>query len=423
MAYQKFKGSLVWGLGASFFLFEYFARIAPSVMVNPLMRDLATHALGIGSLSMLFYVAYVGMQLPVGLLVDRFGPHRLMAIMALLCGLSCALLAQAHGMLQANIARFVMGFSAAFAFVGALKLAKNWFSTAHFGFLAGATQALGMVGAALGEGPMAWLVHRTSWRHAMGLIAGLLLLLGVLIALFVRDKPQALSLDSPSSLEPKKGLLQPLLSVMSNPQCWINAVFIGFLYAPTAAFAELWGADYLQVSYHLTLAEAANAISAIFIGWALGAPLFGWLSDYFCQRRPWMLGSALLSLLTLSAVLYMPYLSYLQVVVLLFCYGLFNTGVATSYTVASELVSQEFAGTSMSFANMASVLVGACFQPVIGFLLQHNWQHHSMHGAPIYGAHDFHLAMLSLPGCLLVCLCAGLFLKESYLNMSKGDHL
>src|SRR5688572_11451641 len=136
---------IVWGLAAAFFFSEYFARVAPGVMVPDLMRDFKVTALTLGSLSAFFYYAYVGMQVPVGILVDRFGPHRLLTVATVLCSAGCLLFASAQSVSLAEAGRFLMGFGASFAFVGTLKLAAVWFPASQFGLLAGLTQALGML--------------------------------------------------------------------------------------------------------------------------------------------------------------------------------------------------------------------------------------------------------------------------------------
>ena len=78
---------LIWGLGAAFFFAEYYARVAPSVMATDLMQAFQVNAFALGSLSAFFYYAYVAMQLPVGMMMDRFGPHRLLTYTALICGI------------------------------------------------------------------------------------------------------------------------------------------------------------------------------------------------------------------------------------------------------------------------------------------------------------------------------------------------
>lgn len=410
------KAFLIWSLAAGFFLVEYLARVAPSVMVTQLMQAFQVNALSLGALSSFFYYAYVGMQLPVGTLIDRFGAHKLLTTMAAMCGLACFLFAFANNLWIASIARFFMGFGAAFAFVGALSLARSWFSASKFGLFAGATQALGMLGAAMGEAPISIMVTHFGYRFAMLAIGIALLVIALLIGMFVRNQPvESQDWQRPREIsEARQSLWQNLKVVLVTKQCWVNGVFVGFLYAPTAAFAELWGASYLHTVYHVPETIAASMNGLIFIGFAISSPFVGWFSDKIKRRRPIMLGSVILSLIFLSLVLYAPHLSVWAAGVLLFLYGASNIAVATSYAVASEVVPSNVSATSMSFANMASVMIGALFQPVIGELLVLGWDKISAHGAPMYSAHDFRLAMLSLPACLLISAISWLFLKESY---------
>ncbi len=180
---RSFRPWIIWALGACFFLAEYFARVSPGVMLPNLMRSYHVDALALGTLSACFYLAYIPMQLPVGMLVDRFGPHRLLTTMAILCGLACLLFGLTTKFHLAQIARFLMGFSASFAFVGTLKLASMWFPAKRFGLLAGLTQALGMLGAVIGEAPTAIAVQHIGWRGTMFIMAAVIIVLGVFIGM------------------------------------------------------------------------------------------------------------------------------------------------------------------------------------------------------------------------------------------------
>ncbi len=413
LRFKPFYPWLVWGLGAAFFFSEYFARVSPGVMVPDLMRAFNVTAVGIGSISAFFYYAYVSMQVPVGALVDRFGPHRLLTVMAGLCALGCFLFASSHSIFIANLSRLLMGFGAAFAFVGALKLATLWFPSQRFGLLAGTTQALGMLGAAVGEGPLAVTVAAIGWRQTIYAIGIILLAISILIGFFVRDRV----FTGPKlkhGLMTTSELWQGFLMVMRNPQSWFNALFVGLLYAPTAAFAELWGTSFFSHTYGLSNQTAAAGISCIFVGWAVGGPITGWISDRMRRRKPVMIFSALASLITMSAVLYVPGLPIFFLFLILFLYGVANTGVGTSYALASEINPHQVAGTSMAFANMASVLLGAAFQPVIGWFLDLQWNGLKVNGVPYYSAHDFRMAMLALPVCLILCLISVVFVRETY---------
>ncbi len=405
---------IIWGLAAAFFFAEYFARVAPGVMAPQLMEAFNVRALSLGALSAYFYYAYVSMQIPVGSLMDRFGPHRLLTVMAALCAVGCFMFAQAKGLRTAELGRFLMGFGAAFAFVGALKLATIWFSPTRFGLLAGITQALGMLGACVGEGPVSVLVKHIGWRYTMWTIGGILCLLALLIGLLVRDHPRTpLAHYSPPSPE-EFNLVKGLWVVLCNPQTWINGAVVGFLYAPTAAFAELWGVSYLRGVYGIPTEVAATAIGMIFIGWAVGGPIGGWFSDRIQRRKPIILASTIASLVFLSAVLYLPHMPVSLLFILLFFYGVSNIGVATCYAVSCEINPKKVAGTSMGFTNMASVIIGAAFQPIIGWLLDLRWDGVMLDGAPVFSPSNFHSSVIVLPLCFIACILFITKLRETH---------
>ena len=246
----------------------------------------------------------------------------------------------------------------------------------------------------------------------MWLIGSIILLLGILILLLVRDKPahiqrQEADIEGPS-------LIECLVTVVKNPQSWLNGIFVGLLYAPTAAFAELWGVPFLAETYHLSNAVAASGISAIFLGWAIGGPLSGWISDRQKKRKPIMLLSAVSSMILIGMVIYIPNLPLSALFALLFTYGLANTGVATSYALASEINPLRVSGTSIAFANMASVIIGSLLQPVIGKALDKMWHGAMLHGAPVYSVQAYQSALTVLPICLLGCIIITFFIRETH---------
>lgn len=404
---------LIWSLGAAFFFSEYITRVSLGVMAPPLMEFFHVTALSFGTLSACFTLAYVGMQIPVGGLVDRFGPHRLLMLTTGACALGCFLFATSQVLWVAQLARFIMGFSAAFAFVGTLKLATVWFPAHRFGFLAGLTQAIGMLGAAVGEGPSSFGVSLMGWRNTTLVMGSVLFILALLIGLLVRDHPES-EVQEKHRVNSSGELWHGFVTILKNPQTWHNGIYVGLLYAPTAAFAELWGPSFLVRTYGLSEHVAASAVGAIFMGWAVGGPITGWISDAMRRRKPMMIASAIASLTFLSCALYIPGLPVPLLFVLLFLYGVANTGVGTAYAVAGEINPKPVAGLSMSFANMTSVLVGAMFQPIIGWFLDLQWQGEMVNNAPFYTAHAFRVAMLALPICLLIATLFAFFVRETH---------
>lgn len=408
-----FLAWLIWGLAAGYFFCDYFARVSTGVMASDLIRSFNITAVGLGSLSAFFYYPYLAMQLPVGLIVDRFSIRYLLTTMTLITAIGCIIFGMARGIHIAQLGRFLIGFSAAFAFVSALKLATDWFPPHKLGLLAGLTQAAGMLGAAVGDAPVAYSVTQIGWRHTMLIMAIIFILLGLFIYLIVRDHPEA----AKNKIDKENRGLSigaSLKCILANPQTWLNALYAGMVYAPTAAFAELWGVTYLEHARHLTIHQAAMANGLIFIGWAAGGPVFGWISDKLKKRKPLMYFSPTAGLIILAILFFTPNLSVATIYFLLFSYGITNTGVAIAYAVATEINPHPVIGASIAFTNMFSVIPGATLQIVIGKLIDIFATGTLVKGIPIYTTKQLLLPMLTLPICSILGIVLAYFIRETH---------
>jgi len=167
-------------IGCLFFIYAFVHRVAPSVMTDDLMRDFTVGGSALGVLSAMYYYANVALQIPVGVLIDRFGPRRLMSGALLICACASLAMANSDSLLSASISRMLIGGSVAFAFVGTLTLLTFWFDAHRFATYAGILQSTGMVGAMLGQAPLQIVVEAFSWRGATTLLAAIGFTLAVL---------------------------------------------------------------------------------------------------------------------------------------------------------------------------------------------------------------------------------------------------
>ncbi len=399
----------VWSLGAAFFFFEYIIRVSPGALVADLSKAFSINAYQLGFLSTAFSISYIAMQIPVGGLVDRYNIRWLIGSMAMLCAASTILFASTETYALAVLARFLIGITGAFAFVGALKLAALFFSPKHFGFLAGTTQALGMLGASVGVGPLAGITSVMGWHETLIAIALLIALLSTLILISLRTRTPRPS----NNEETHASVWLGIKTLFKNRYIWINMLIIGLLYTPSMVFAELWGPLYITRVHDFSPVFAASVVSVIFIGWGIGSPIMGWLSDKLQRRKPIILGSILMSMLFMSIMLYMP-LSSSMLFVTAFLYGMSNVGVSICYASACELAPEAHTGTALGLTNMASIILGALFQPLVGLLLDMQWDGQLVDGVQYYSAANLKLAMIALPACFVLCLVACLLSKETY---------
>ena len=157
---------LIWVLAALFVVFNYVQQVVPNIIADDLSHSLNATAGTLGNIAACYFYAYAILQIPVGLIFDRYGTRWPLVLAIFAAGLGTLAFSQAPGAGSAQMARFVMGASAAFSFIGCLKVVQAWFPPAKFSTLAGMTNTAGMIGAA-GGAPVAILVKTFGWRETV----------------------------------------------------------------------------------------------------------------------------------------------------------------------------------------------------------------------------------------------------------------
>ncbi len=187
----------IWALSALFVVFNYIQQVVPDIIAADLSTAFRAGEGTLGDIAAVYFYAYAILQIPVGLIVDHYGTRWPLIAAILLAGLGSVAFSPRWQLGQRRAGPLVMGASAAFSFIGCLKLAQEWFPPAKFSTLAGMTNTAGMLGAAAGA-PVAALVKAIGWREAVAWMGWAEVALAILVLLVVRDRSQAVG-DAPSA--------------------------------------------------------------------------------------------------------------------------------------------------------------------------------------------------------------------------------
>lgn len=413
---------VICGLGALFYCYEYLLRIAPSVMTTDLMLAYKIDATVLGNLAAFYYYAYTPMQLPVGLLMDRYGPRRLLTLACLACALGSFLFAQAFHLAFAEIGRFMVGFGSAFAFVGVLKLATIWLPPHRFAMISGLTTSLGMIGGMVGDVYLTSLVNKITWRPTILVSAAAGVVLAIAMFLIIRDKRPDEKVANEPPLPPIefKAVLIGALQIFKKPQMWFCGLVGCFLYLSLSTFADLWGMPYLQAAHGLTENQAANSLPMVFLGWMIGGPFVGWFSDAMGRRLLPLIIGAIGGAATITLLLYLPSPSLLTINALLFLFGLFCSAEVVVFAIARESCPPNLAASALAIVNMLVMLGGVIFQPLTGYFLDLTWAGHVVEGVRAYTPLNYQIALITLPIACLLALVLSFFMKETYCRVSAS---
>jgi len=405
---QSIQAWFIWTVSAVFFFYKYVLEVSPSVMTQDLMRAFHIGGSDLGHLASSYFYAYTLMQAPVGLLLDRYGPRRITTLAIILCGTGACFFASSDHLWTALLSRFMIGLGASFSAVNIFKLSANWFPSDKFAFMVGLSMTLGMLGAVGGEEPLAAFIHFFTWRPALYYLGIFGILLSGAFFLIVRDSPKKIQ-----KVEEKSDFWTSLKEIANNPQNWMISVYSGLLFAPIAIFGGLWGVPFLQEAHGLSKEISARIASLIFIGFAIGAPFFGWLSDRIGKRKPLMLYGTIASFIIVSLIVYYPHLPLSLNYLSTFLLGISLSTFLISFTVIREYNSPLVTGTAIGIMNTFNALFVAIANPLIGKLLDLGWDGRLKEGAHAFSVENYQLALITLPLYCLVGWILLYFIKET----------
>ncbi|BCA94813.1 MFS transporter [Legionella antarctica] len=401
---------IIWTIAASFFFYKYLIQVSPSVMTDDLMQAFQVHGAGLGNLSAFYFYAYLIMQIPVGVMLDRFSPRLLTTGAIFLCSISTFIFSQTDTFWLACFSRALMGAGAAFAAVSCFKLAAVWFSPKRFALVSGMFMTAAMLGAVGGQMPLAHLVQNLGWRMALEIVSAMGVVLGVIYFLVLRDKP----IKPLHKIQNKEKISRLLHRIVSNKQAWALSLYSGLAFAPVSVFGGLWGVPFLEKAYQLSRTNAALAISCIFIGFAAGAPFWGWFSDYIRRRKPVLFIGTFSALLCLLIVLYIPGQILSSLMFLLFCFGFGASGFFTSFAMIRELFPIALVATVLGIMNTFNSVFEALFEPLVGAILDWTWDGATTNGMHQFSVQGYHWSLLLLPVSLILSLLTLTLVKETY---------
>src|SRR5580692_3210223 len=349
---------VAWAFTVIFYFLEYAVRSSPAVMIPELENSFHTTALGISAILGAYYYTYSTMSLVAGAALDHLGAKRTIPVGAAILGIGC-LCFSLSAVLAGDVGRLLQGAGSAFAFTGAVYLAAHGFSARYLATAIGFTQCVGMLGGSAGQFVVGPMIERGLGVHTLWVGLGVIILVNALLLYLATPKEQF----GPHAQEGGfSSILKPYKIVFSNPQSYLCGLIAGLLFAPTTIGDMVWGVASFQKDLQFSYHTAVVIASMVPLGWVVGCPLLGWLSDRMGRRKPVIIGSATVMILAglqlaLKPIPIPPHVA-------MFIFGVASGAAMIPYSVIKEVNPDNVKGSATGGINFLVFGITAFLGPV-----------------------------------------------------------
>lgn len=405
-------------LTASLFFFYEFIQMNMFNAINTQLREtFKLDAVSLGQLFSMYFYANFLCLFPAGNLLDRYSTRKLLLLAISICTIGTFLFALATEYWVAALGRFMVGAGASFCFLSCIRIASRWFSPHHMAFVTGVVVTMAMLGGLVAQTPFKLLVDFLgNYHYALYMNAALGVVILIATFFIVQDRPpDALGAAREDERHLNElGLWRCIKLAMLNPQNWLGGIYTALMNLPVFVLGGLWGILYLSSAHHISQAQASYATTLFFVGVIFGSLIFGWFSDHIERRVLPMIVGAILSLIVMAVLMYMPGLSLWSIILLFFLIGLVTSSQVLTYPTIAELNPIYLTSTAVSIDSLCIMASGFIIPPFFGWLMEHSGPHNLVNGVTYYTPENFSHAMLIMPIAFVIALIMTAFMRETY---------
>ncbi|WP_251550828.1 MFS transporter [Neobacillus muris] len=397
-------------------LFSYFIivsqRTAPGLITDQLMTDFHISAATIGLLTSIQFLAYAGLQVPIGVLSDRFGPNHFLIIGTILNGVGTVLYSLASNEVILVIARLLVGIGDATIWVNIVLILSQWFKVQEFVRLLGFAGMAGSLGFLMATVPFSAWISLTGWRMPFLIVGTVLCVMGIVLYFVLIKKPQKMALTGPSTKPSvlknelkRESTIALLRRVGSSRQAWAAFLCHFGLVGTYVGFIGSWAVPYGIEVYGMTRSGASQLIMIGLLGALIGAPLTGSISSRINSiKRPYVIVHMAAFLSWLAFLLFIGKPPFFLLILLFFIIGYCNGASSLTFAVVRKSFDMKEVGVVSGFANTGGFISAVLLPSIFGKILD---QFH-MAGS----AAGYHYGFIIPVFFSLLGLFGGLLIKE-----------
>ncbi|MFY4776941.1 MFS transporter [Metabacillus sp. RGM 3146] len=359
-------------------LFAYFVivsqRTAPGLVTDTLMSEFHVSAAVIGLMSSIQFFAYAGLQIPIGLLSDRFGPNRFLIAGTLLNGIGCLIFSFAPNESLLIFARFLAGIGDAAIFVNVVLILSEWFKAGEFIKLMGIVSLAASIGSLTATFPYSAWISSTSWRQPFLVIGIILLITTFLLYYILVARPGKMFKDEAKTKKVSEKAPESVWAILKRMftarQAWATFLCHFGVVGTYIGFIGSWGVPYGIHVFGLSRSAASQLMMYGLLGAMIGGPLISWMTSKLGTiKKIYALVHLIVFLSWCGLFLSGVNPSFLLAVSLFFIIGFGNGASSLTFAAVRSSFRIEEVGVISGFSNMGGFLSAVLLPIVFGKVL------------------------------------------------------
>ena len=378
------------------YFISYFFRNVNAIIEADLVGDLNFSAANLGLLTSVYFISFASFQLPLGLLLDRFGPRRTESVLLIFAALGALIFSMAESLSGLILGRLLIGFGVSACLMASFKAYVLWFPPDRLPLMNGLQMVAGGLGAMSATVPLRTALEFTDWRGVFLILSGLTLFSALVLWLVYPEK------EGSAGPVPMKKQLEGLKTVLTSRPFLAIAPLVMFSQSAQMAIQGLWAKPWLRDVAGLDEAECANHLMWMMAAMMAGFFLLGLLSERLYQARkisPVTVGvSAMAVFIVLQLLMALGWTA--QPMLLMTAFSFFATAGILPYAGLSQIFPKDLSGRVSTSLNLTVFLGAFAVQWGLGEIIN-LWPSEGKGYAPeSYGAAFGSLAVLQLCGLL-----------------------